>query len=131
MRTAPRTPQSKRLLRLLDTFDRGLVERRASAVPLDYVFSTRGFGESNDRYAVELARLGERACRAALRRARVGPEEIDVFVTASCTGYMIPSVDAVLAPRLGLRRDVRRLPILQHGCAGGAVALSQDRKSVV
>ena len=38
---------------------------------------------------------------------------------------MIPSLDAYLVDELGLRRDVRRLPITALGCAGGAAALAR------
>jgi transposase len=38
---------------------------------------------------------------------------------------MIPSVDAYLVDALGFRRDVRRLPITELGCVGGASALAR------
>ena len=38
---------------------------------------------------------------------------------------MIPSVDAYLVDALGFRRDVRRLPITELGCVGGAAALAR------
>ena len=46
-------------------------------------------------------------------------------MTVSCTGIMIPSVDAYLLDELGFRRDVRRLPLTELGCAGGAAALGR------
>jgi alkylresorcinol/alkylpyrone synthase len=45
-------------------------------------------------------------------------------VVASCTGFILPGLDAHLIPRLGLRADVRRLPMVQLGCAGGAGGLA-------
>jgi alkylresorcinol/alkylpyrone synthase len=59
----------------------------------------------------------------ALDAAGVRADEIDLFVTVSCTGIMIPSLDAYLVDELGFRRDVRRLPLTELGCAGGAAAL--------
>ena len=41
---------------------------------------------------------------------------------------MIPSVDAYLVEKMGLRRDVVRLPITELGCAGGASALARARE---
>jgi alkylresorcinol/alkylpyrone synthase len=38
---------------------------------------------------------------------------------------MLPSLDAFLIDALGLRRDVRRLPITQLGCVAGAAALAR------
>ena len=44
---------------------------------------------------------------------------------------MIPSLDAYLVDDLGLRRDVRRLPITELGCAGGAAALARAHDFLV
>ena len=44
---------------------------------------------------------------------------------------MIPSLDAYLVDDLGLRPDVRRLPITELGCAGGAAALARARDFLV
>ncbi len=56
-------------------------------------------------------------------RAGVAPERIDVVIDTSCTGIAILALDTALAPALGLRADVRRLPITESGCAAGALAL--------
>ncbi len=65
------------------------------------------------------------AARQALERAGVAASDVDLIVTVSCTGVMIPSVDAYLAPELGLRPNVRRLPITELGCAAGAAGLTR------
>jgi alkylresorcinol/alkylpyrone synthase len=44
-------------------------------------------------------------------------------IDVSCTGITIPALDVRLVPALGLRRDVRRVPITESGCAAGALAL--------
>jgi len=41
------------------------------------------------------------------------------------TGVAVPSLDARVIPRLGLRPDVKRLPIFGLGCVAGAAALSR------
>lgn len=46
-------------------------------------------------------------------------EDIDFLITVSCTGIMIPSLDAYLINALGLRNDVVRLPVTEMGCAAG------------
>jgi alkylresorcinol/alkylpyrone synthase len=53
----------------------------------------------------------------------VSPREIDVLLDVSCTGIVIPALDVDLVPALGLRSDVRRIPITESGCAAGALAL--------
>ena len=45
--------------------------------------------------------------------------DIDFIITTSCTGIMIPSVDAHLINRLKMRQDIVRLPVTEMGCAAG------------
>ena len=58
-------------------------------------------------------------------RAGLDPREVDGIVVASTTGIATPSLDAMLVDRLGLRRDVERLPIFGLGCAGGVLGLAR------
>lgn len=51
--------------------------------------------------------------------------ELDLLVVTSVTGVAVPSVDARLIPRLGLRPDIKRLPIFGLGCVAGAAALAR------
>jgi len=118
-------PHAERFPRLLAAYDRGLVRTRRSVMPLEEIFRARTFEEKNDLYMRSAADLGERAVRGALQRAGLAPGDVDYFISASCTGFMIPSLDAILAHRLGMKPSLGRLPINQHGCAGGAVALRQ------
>jgi alkylresorcinol/alkylpyrone synthase len=41
------------------------------------------------------------------------------------TGVAVPSIDALLMPRLGLRPDVKRLPVFGLGCVAGAAGLAR------
>lgn len=75
--------------------------------------------------------LSQTVARRALERSQRRADEIDLIVTTSCTGVMIPSVDAYLVEALHLRRDVVRLPITELGCAGGAAALARARDHLV
>jgi alkylresorcinol/alkylpyrone synthase len=54
----------------------------------------------------------------------LSPADIDLVITSSCTGVSLPSLATLLVEPLGLRADVRRLPLTELGCAGGASALS-------
>jgi len=69
--------------------------------------------------------LGEQVARECLAQAHVDPDEIDLIITTSCTGFMIPSLDAYLANALGFSSHVRRLPVTELGCAAGASALAR------
>jgi alkylresorcinol/alkylpyrone synthase len=86
--------------------------------------------KSADYAAMALALCEETAARA-LDRAAIGRKEVDLIITTSCTGVMIPSVDAYLVERMRLRRDVVRLPITELGCAGGGAALSRAREHLM
>lgn len=84
----------------------------------------RGLTDTMALYRRHAARLAELACREALDQARVNPAAIDVIISVSCTGYLVPSLDVHLTERLGLRNDVVRLPITELGCSGGAAAIA-------
>jgi len=55
----------------------------------------------------------------ALQKADWDPKSLDYIITVSCTGIMIPSLDAYLINDLDLRQDIIRLPVTEMGCAAG------------
>jgi alkylresorcinol/alkylpyrone synthase len=79
----------------------------------------------NDRYIEEATALGERALRAALAESGLAPGDLDLLIVTSVTGVAVPSIDALLMPRLGLRADVKRLPVFGLGCVAGAAGLAR------
>jgi predicted naringenin-chalcone synthase len=83
--------------------------------------------ESGDEHAVC---LGQRAAEACLANARMTPQDIDLIITTSCTGFMIPSLDAHLINLMGFRPDVRRMPLTELGCGAGAMALARASEFV-
>ena len=102
------------------------VKERAWVRTIDQAVTEHmSFGDSQELYAKECKVLGERAVKEALKNANVDASEIDFLITTSCTGFMIPSLDAHLIPALGFRRNTLRLPITELGCAAGAVAFSR------
>jgi alkylresorcinol/alkylpyrone synthase len=103
--------------------ERSGVEQRFLVPRVDELLALSTFTERNQRYLGAAADLAQAAAQRALDRARVDAQEIDVLIDVSCTGISIPALDVVLAPRLGLRSDVRRVPITEAGCAAGALAL--------
>ncbi len=60
-----------------------------------------------------------------LERASLDPADVDFFVSVSCTGFAIPSLDAYVADALGMGPALARLPITESGCAGGVVGLAR------
>ena len=104
-------------------FSRSGVSSRASLKPLDEVFVDASFAERNAVYQEAMVRMSIDLTRAALSRARL--KTVDILVSSSCTGFMIPAVDAHIANALRLGPRLVRLPIPEAGCAGGAVALAR------
>lgn len=101
------------------------VRTRHTVLPLADYAALDGVGQANDRYIEEATALGERALRAALDDAGIAASDVDLLVVTSVTGVAVPSLDARLIPRLGLRPDVKRLPVFGLGCVAGAAALSR------
>jgi len=81
-------------------------------------------GEQALRYAAEATPLAIAAAERALAGSTTAIEDIGLLVVSSCTGFVLPGIDVHLINHLGLRRDVRRMPFMNFGCAGGAAALS-------
>jgi alkylresorcinol/alkylpyrone synthase len=101
------------------------VKTRHTALPLAECGRLIGAQAVNDRYIDEATTLGERALRAALGAAGVAPADLDLLIVTSVTGVAVPSLDARLIPLLGMRHDIRRLPIFGLGCVAGAAALGR------
>ncbi len=99
------------------------IESRGSVVPLETVFSNLGFEEKNNLYAKATVEMGRAVLEKALNQAGLKPEELDAIITVSCTGFMIPSMDAYIINDLKLRQNILRLPVTEMGCAGGTAGL--------
>jgi len=104
-------------------FQNAGVETRYSVIPIEEMLTERGFSERNALYTRHAKELGEEALRGLFERSGIEPLEIDLFISVSCTGFMIPSLDAYLMNRFHFRNDVRRLPITELGCAAGVASL--------
>uniref|UniRef100_UPI003B834166 type III polyketide synthase n=1 Tax=Nonomuraea lactucae TaxID=2249762 RepID=UPI003B834166 len=112
--------------RLLDRFHCGArVEFRNLALPIEQYDKLDGFGAANDAFVSTAVELGAESVGAALEAAGVAPGEVDMIMFTSVTGVATPSVDARLAGRLGLRPDVKRVPVFGLGCVAGAAGLAR------
>lgn len=116
--------------RLLNVVARSGIETRHVVSPVDKLVETRSLAESSRAYREHALRLALEAIPPALERARISPQQVDHLITVSCTGVMIPSLDAELMNELTFRSDCRRTPITELGCAAGAVGLSRAYEHV-
>jgi len=114
-----------RVSMMLDVIVNAKVEKRHFIYPMDYTITPRSLTQTSMEYQEHSVKLGRRVATECLERAGVTPEEVDMIVTVSCTGVMLPSLDAHLVNQMGFRNDVRRLPITELGCSGGAAALGR------
>lgn len=105
--------------KVLRIFKYAEVDRRFSIMDIEAVFTETSFEEKNDFFIEKSIELAEGALRKALQRAKLKPNELDIIITVSCTGFMIPSVDAHLINRMKLRQNILRLPVTEMGCAAG------------
>ncbi len=104
-------------------FGNAAVDKRYSIMSPEEVFTATSFEEKNAIYAREVIKLGQNVLVKALKKADWQPTDIDYIITVSCTGIMIPSLDAYLINTLGLRQDIIRLPVTEMGCAAGISAM--------
>lgn len=105
--------------KVLKLFEGAGVDKRYSIMDPVAVFANTSFEEKNDIYIQEITKLGKQCLEKALKKTGWKPTDIDFIITVSCTGIMIPSVDAYLINEFKMRQDIVRLPVTEMGCAAG------------
>jgi alkylresorcinol/alkylpyrone synthase len=115
----------RRLEAMMTIVDNAHVRQRRSIFPLEYTIEPRALSQTNNEYIDHAIKLGREAAERCLERAGLRPDQIDLIITVSCTGFMIPSLDAHLIQLMGFRSNVRRMPFTELGCAAGAMAISR------
>ncbi|GAB4153562.1 MAG: type III polyketide synthase [Winogradskyella sp.] len=105
--------------KVLKIFENAAVDRRYSIMAAEEVFTKTSFEEKNDIYTRESIKLAEKSLVKALKKANLNPTDLDYIITVSCTGIMIPSLDAYLINSLKMKQDIVRLPVTEMGCAAG------------
>ena len=105
--------------KILKIFEGAGVDKRYSIMAPEEVFTKTSFEEKNEIYVRESKKLGTSVLKKTLKNANWDPDSLDYIITVSCTGIMIPSLDAYLINELGLKQDITRLPVTEMGCAAG------------
>ena len=101
------------------------VDGRYLSLPKEEYPKMKTWGEFNDQWIRTAQELGEKAVSSALNEAGLNPRNLHAFFFTSVTGISSPSIDALLINRLGMCRNVRRVPIFGLGCVAGAAGISR------
>jgi alkylresorcinol/alkylpyrone synthase len=115
----------RKLEAMMSIVDHAQVHKRHAIFPIQYTVEPRALEKTNQEYMEHAIKLGREAAEKCLQRAGIRADEVDLIITVSCTGFMIPSLDAHLINLMGFRSNVRHMPFTELGCAAGAMALGR------
>jgi alkylresorcinol/alkylpyrone synthase len=101
------------------------VEFRHTALPIEAYGAIESFTQANDAFIEHAVELGARALLDALKAADLTPDDVDLVISATVTGLAVPSLEARIASVVGLRPDVKRMPLVGLGCVAGAAGVAR------
>ncbi len=109
----------------------GIRTRRGVVDPTQEDISHWGTGARMQRFLQEALPLGKEAVTGALDAAGLDPTDVGLLTVVSCTGYVTPGLDILLARDLGMREAVQRLHVGHMGCYAAFPGLGATSDFVV
>lgn len=117
---------------LYELFIRFLQSSRTTSryfcLPPDELLELGGMRQRTALFEERAPALGQLAIHEALSLAGAVPSDVGSLVFTSCSCPSIPAIDALMLEGVGLSRTTSRVPVYQHGCAGGVVGLEIGSK---
>ncbi|TPN87485.1 type III polyketide synthase [Aquimarina algicola] len=101
------------------------VDHRNLLSPIDQVITHPGFEYRNKLYKDHGLKMASRVAKQVLDDNKMTPNDIDMLMVVSCTGFLMPSLTSYIISDLGFRPNTKQLPVAQLGCAAGAWALNR------
>jgi len=101
------------------------VDFRHLALPIERYPELTDLQLTNGAYLTAANELGADAIEGALAAAGIEAGEVDLIISTTVTGIAVPSLEARIAARLGLRPDVIRVPMFGLGCVAGAAGVAR------
>jgi alkylresorcinol/alkylpyrone synthase len=110
--------------RLSGVFDNAGIDQRHVVADIGWYVEDHGWADRNRLYLEAAEAMFVDSARKAIAHAGLAPGDIDGVVSVSTTGVATPSLEARVFAELGLRQNVRRVPVFGLGCAGGVTGLA-------
>jgi alkylresorcinol/alkylpyrone synthase len=110
--------------RLSSVFDNAGIDQRHVVADIGWYVEEHGWADRNRLYLDAAEAMFLDAARKAIAQAGLTAADVDGVVSVSTTGVATPSLDARVFSQLGLRDNVRRVPVFGLGCAGGVSGLA-------
>ena len=97
-------------------------------MPYETILSLNGLEFRAKQFEAIGTQMLTNAIESTLEQHEQKPEDVGAIVFTSCSVPIIPSIDAAAVLKSSLSPSITRVPIYQHGCAGGVVGLSLGAK---
>ncbi|HRG46868.1 MAG TPA: 3-oxoacyl-[acyl-carrier-protein] synthase III C-terminal domain-containing protein [Leptospiraceae bacterium] len=111
--------------RYLPVFEHSKIKSRPVLKDISWYGETKSFKDKNELFVIHATEMAEKSARLAIEKANLLPSEIDIIIVVTSSGFVTPTLDARLIDLLGLSTDVKRIPIIGLGCAGGANSIAR------